>query len=343
MQHRWALGMGFAALGVGALLGCSSASERSTGLGTRADLDAPGLPAEGDGAAPARPDVSGMDVPAGNEPAEQGSAADACIASAQFVPLGAVPDQYDALWKLLDPHAAYVYWTHEWSGNDVRIEHYRWTAAGGVENVDELLQLPVVEGEILRSVSAVSGDGGVLLASRLLEGQSTRTEAFRYTPETGAVALDFAPRTLSGDGSVALGLREGQLLRWTPEGGTAELALPGEMAEWSLDFAQLWSSESGDTVLGVGVLAGTEPHVLRWSAKVGWVDLGRLPVGAAGPATLGKLLSDAADVIVGTLGNPAEGGSRVFRWTESSGSTLLGALAGLPPEASYVVTHLSQD
>jgi uncharacterized membrane protein len=53
--------------------------------------------------------------------------------------------------------------------------------------------------------------------------------------------------------------------------------------------------------------------------------------------------SEAGDVIAGTLGNPAGGGSRVFRWTESSGSTELGALAGLPADTSYMVTHLSAD
>lgn len=115
------------------------------------------------------------------------------------------------------------------------------------------------------------------------------------------------------------------------------------MLDWSFSPAQYWSSETGDTLLGIGVLAGAEAHVVRWTAARGRVNLGLLPEGAAAPAMLAMTASEAGDVIVGTLGNPAEGGRRVFRWTESSGSTQLGALAGLPADASYMMTHLSAD
>jgi len=299
---------------------------------------------DGDGTEPASTDVAGTDGPVGSEPSANmdGSEAEACVASAEFVPLGVVPGQYYALWKVIDPRAGYAYWTHEYSGNDVRIEHYRWTAPGGIERVDELLQLPATNAESRMDVLSVSLDGRVILGSRWTNDYSVQ-EVFRYTPETGTAALDFYPRVVSRDGKVAIGVRDGHPLRWTENGGSTALALPSEMTAWNFDRAQFWSSESGDALLGVGVLAGAEVHVVRWTAASGSVDLGLLPAGVAGPAIVAITVSEAGDAVVWTQGNPAEGGSRVFRWTESSGSTELGVLAGLPSEASYMATHLSAD
>jgi uncharacterized membrane protein len=323
-----------------AVLGCSSASERQTGLRTSTDQHGPALPA-GDGTG--SDDGSGYDVSVGAEPATgDGSTATPCVASAEFVPLGVVPDQYYPLWKFLDPRSGFVYWTHEYTGNDVRIDAYRWTASGGIENLNELLQLPAGEGESRMDVLYVSSDGRVILGLRRAD-DDTEEEVFRYTPETGTVALDFYPSALSRDGKVAIDFRDGRPQRWTETGDKTQLALPTEMADWSFDSAQFWLSETGDTLLGVGVLAGADAHVLRWTAANGWVNLGLLPAGAAGPDTIAMTVSEAGDAIAGTLGNPAEGGSRVFRWTESSGSTNLGELAGVPPEASYEVSQLSAD
>jgi hypothetical protein len=138
---------------------------------------------------------------------------------------------------------------------------------------------------------------------------------------------------------------DGHLLRWTEGGETTELALPSEMLDWDWDFgsAQYWSSETGDTLLGIGVLAGAEPHVVRWTAAGGWVDLGLLPPGRSERDAPELTVSAAGNAIVGTLSTPAVDDGRIFRWTESSGSTELGVLAGLPPEASYTLNHLSAD
>jgi hypothetical protein len=323
------------------LLGCSSASDTATGLRTSTDQHGPALPPGVNGTDPS--EVSGTDVSVVNPPPVDGNARDACPASADFVPLGVVPEQYYNNWKAVDPRADYAYWTHEYSGDDVRLDHYRWTASGGVERLEELLQLPPVAGESRTYLEQVSLDGRVIVGSRVTDDDYLALEIFRYAPESGTLALDFYPRALSQDGKVALDVRGGRPLRWTEQGGAAELAVPGEMQAWNFDSAQYWSFQNGDTLLGAGVLGGGQPHVVRWTAASGWVDLGLLPEGAGAPERIAMTASEAGDALVGTLGNPAEGGSRVFRWTESSGSTQLGALAGLPPEASYMMTHLSAE
>jgi len=325
--------------GAVALLGCSSTSGRETGLRTITDQNGPELPEDGNAAQPSHTDVSGTDV---EPPGVDDSALDGCAASADFVPLGAIPERYLAYWKILDPRGGYVYWAHEYSGSDVRIDNYRWSASGGIEQLNELLQPPAAAYETQARVNYVSLDGRVFAGLRWSD-DITVQEFFRYTPETGAVASDLDPPTLSGDGKVVFGLRDGRPMRWTESGGMTELALPSEMRDWYFPPAQFWSSETGDTLLGVGLSADTGPHVVRWTAAAGWVDLGLLPAGAGAPDSIPLTVSAAGDAIVGTLGNPAGGGSRVFRWTEASGSTDLGALAGLPAEASYEVTHLSAD
>jgi uncharacterized membrane protein len=326
-----------------ALLGCSSASDTATGLRTTTDQHGPALPADGSGFSSTEVSSTEVSVDSEEPPAVDGNAVDVCPASADFVPLGVVPEEYNTTWKAVDPRAGYAYWTYEYTGDDVRLDHYRWTASGGVERLLDLLRLPAVTGESRTYLEQVSLDGRVILGSRVTDDDYAALEIFRYAPDTGTVALDFYPRALSQDGQVALDVRGGRPLRWTAQGGATELALPSEMQAWNFDSAQFWSFENGDMLLGAGVLDGAQPHVVRWTAGSGWVNLGLLPEGAGAPERIALTVSEAGDAIVGTLGNPAEGGSRVFRWTESSGSTELGALAGLPADTSYMVTHLSAD
>jgi len=190
---------------------------------------------------------------------------------------------------------------------------FRWTAAGGMEDLGELSG-----GSAASRGYAVSDDGSVVVGESL---GGSGWEAFRWTPGTGMTGLGDLPggafeswaRGVSGDGSVVIGSSQSassapdypEAFRWTTTDGMVGL---GDIPGGSFFSHAYAVSGNGSVVVGDSSGGG-----YRWTAADGMVGL---PLQAA----LG--ISFGGTVIVGVdFGQAA-------RWTAATGAVLLGDIPG---------------
>lgn len=195
-------------------------------------------------------------------------------------------------------------------------EAFRWTEAGGLENLGVL---PNGASSVGRAISddgsAVAGDGAVA---------GVGTVAFRWTvtggfedlgtldPNPGRSVLGFA---ISADGNVVAGQSrtpDGQeAFRWTAAGGMVGL---GDLPGGPISSLGLGISSDGSTIVGAGSLEGGL-EAMFWTQADGMVGIGDLSGG--GISSRANDTSADGSVIVGQ--GTTDAGIEAFIWDEISG------------------------
>jgi uncharacterized membrane protein len=156
-----------------------------------------------------------------------------------------------------------------------------------------------------------------LLALVPLSGGISSTAA-----EPSLRALDFQPLATSADGTVIVGDRAGEAVRWTASGGTVPLGFPAYQTSAA-------TGVSGDGSVVVGVFQDGIPLQFRWTATTGVTRLGPVPFFSFRPR-----VSADGRVIIGDTAIPKEGyglynyNTEAYRWTDSGGGVGLGRPAG---------------
>ncbi|MEZ6018409.1 MAG: hypothetical protein R3F49_25160 [Planctomycetota bacterium] len=211
---------------------------------------------------------------------------------------------------------------------------FRWTAAGGMQNIGTLGH-PFATS----TANGVSADGSVVVGT-------SGDRAFRWTATGGMQDLgtlggsDSLANGVSADGTFVVGradLANGEqhAFLWTQVGGMQDLGtLPGSVLSEAFDV-----SADGSVVVGTSVSQGSAARAFLWTAGGGIVDLGTL----GGLNSLGRALSDDGSVVVGCA-EDATGVLHGFLWTQAGGMTDLGGglLAhGVSADGSVVVGELT--
>jgi probable HAF family extracellular repeat protein len=203
-----------------------------------------------------------------------------------------------------------------WGNSSNGDRAFRWTAAGGMQDLGSLML-----GTMSRAFG-VSADGAVVV------GESGN-RAFRWTAAGGMQSLGTLPgafdSTAAGtsvDGSVVVGwvsTGDGvRAFRWTASGGMQSLGtLPGGERSYA-------RAVSGDGSVVVGESDSSDgTRAFRWTAAGGMQSLGTLPGGLHSYAY--GVSADGA-VVVGR--GEASEGIPAFRWTAAGGMQSLGTLQG---------------
>ena len=190
---------------------------------------------------------------------------------------------------------------------------FRWTAAGGFENLGHL-------GGMESRAHATNVDGTVVV------GGSVRADglgrAFRWTVGGGMQELVFGEelshdvQDVSADGSIVVGMNH----RWTAPGQIDVIPyLGGNNATMAEGVAA-----DGQTVVG---WSETSPnryaHAFRWTPTGGIQDLGV----TNGTESIAEAISGNGVVIVGQA-RDSQGFWRAFRWMGSLGMRDMGTLGG---------------
>jgi hypothetical protein len=128
-------------------------------------------------------------------------------------------------------------------------------------------------------VSSLSSDGTIAFGSCQNE-EPAPEQAFRWTAETGMVAIDLPGGFLaSEDGSVAIGTDGAALYRFSASDGAERLEPPAAWVAGSSYSIQVWRgalSRDGSTVWGK-VSTNAASMAFRWSEATGFVRLDPLP------------------------------------------------------------------
>ncbi|MEZ6015618.1 MAG: hypothetical protein R3F49_10920 [Planctomycetota bacterium] len=199
-------------------------------------------------------------------------------------------------------------------GQSVGYQAYRWTSAGGLQDLGTL-------GGLTSRAYDVSGDGSVVVGSVDLSN-GYQIHPFRWTLASGMQDLGTlgGPYSeaygVSADGSVVVGWSRvdhttGNVhaFRWTTSGGMQDLGvLPGS------DYSEARGvSADGSVVVGHSTYGA-----FRWTAAGGMQGIG---------AGVANDVSADGSVVVGDTGASA------FRWTAAGGMQDLGSLGGPRSEA----------
>ena len=185
------------------------------------------------------------------------------------------------------------------------------------------------------NASAVSSDGTVIVGHGLISVTGEfRSEAFRWTRETGPVGLDDLPggsfsssaNDVSADGSVVVGVATtsagDQAFRWTQSAGIQPLE-EGDSPSGFDESQALAVSSDGTVIVGVG-WNSDGIMAFRWTEESGFERLGDLAGGAV--ESVAYDVSADGSVIVGY--SRSSQGIEAFRWTDDLGMVGLGDLEG---------------
>jgi probable HAF family extracellular repeat protein len=212
---------------------------------------------------------------------------------------------------------------------------FRWTAAGGMEDLGTL-------GGGESWAYGVSADGAVVVG--WARNAAVQDRAFRWTASGGMQDLGTLGGDWSGaygvsaDGAVVVGWAvnaEWQSLafRWTASGGMQDLGtLPGGRYSGAYGV-----SADGAVVVGSAVNAAGQRRAFRWTAAGGMQDLGTMGYNhswAYGVSADGSVVVGVASYYDYSSGYY----ERAFRWTASGGMQDLGTLPGGRYSEAYGVS-----
>ncbi len=129
-------------------------------------------------------------------------------------------------------------------------EAFRWTAETG------MVGLGFLPGGSTSAATAITDDGSVIFGSSNVGGYNY--EGFRWTEETGMVSLgpDALFKDVSADGSVGIGVKDGEAFVWDESHGLRHLRdiltdAGYDMTDWQLAFCEGVSAD-GKTIVGIG-------------------------------------------------------------------------------------------
>jgi probable HAF family extracellular repeat protein len=210
---------------------------------------------------------------------------------------------------------------------------FRWTAAGGMEDLNITFAHLLTDGSELWTANAISPDGRYIVG-RGYNAATGRFEAFLLdTRGTGVEERLTWLGTLGGGGSAATGVSadgsvvvgvaynaawQRRAFRWTAARGMQDLGTLG--GSWSVAWGV---SADGSVVVGEAGNAAGQERAFRWTAAGGMQDLGTL----GGDYSWALGVSADGSVVVGWAENAA-GQKRAFRWTAAGGMRSLGTLPG---------------
>jgi len=199
---------------------------------------------------------------------------------------------------------------------------YRWTAAGGMQDIVPL-------GGKNAQAWAVSADGSVVVGSS--HSSNGSGHAFRWTQADGMQDLGVllggnssVATAVSADGGVVVGQSTystsyyTHAFRWTQADGIQDLGTLG--GGTSTPYAV---SADGSVVVGasqVGPFSYSPQHAFRWTAATGMQDLWAL----GGSGSIARAVSADGSVVVGDALLPGNVSSHAVRWLPS-GHVVLGA------------------
>ena len=238
-------------------------------------------------------------------------------ASTSFERLGQLPGWTGSYAAGVSGDGSVVVGHVERLGADTRA--FRWTAAGGMEDLGTL-------GGNNSESSTTSSDGSVVVGSA--SNSSGNYRAFRWTLTGGMsdIGTD-PPEFLSGyaddvsaNGSAVVGLL-GFADRWTEAGGFEDLG----------DFTARGVSGDGLVVVGYKRF-GSYNRAVRWTPAGGLHELGTV----GGTESFGDAVSADGSVVVGQS-RDRDGFWKAIRWTQSQGMQDLGTMGG-PMSAAYDVS-----
>jgi len=202
---------------------------------------------------------------------------------------------------------------------------FRWTASGGMEDLNITYAHLLTNGSVLYSAKAISPDGRYVVGIGY-NAATKRIEAFLLdTQWTGVEERLTWLGTLGGggslatgvsaDGSVVVGVTENAAGKWR----VFDSVVVGEA--WNV----VWQMPVfGSVVVGWDENAAGEWRAFRWTEARGMQDLGTLP-GSDESVAWG--VSADGSVVVGSAQNAA-GWVRAFRWTAAGGMQDLGTPGG---------------
>jgi len=214
---------------------------------------------------------------------------------------------------------------------------FRWTAAGGMQDLDSSPQ-----DSATADAYGISADGNVIVGiyghypdcNPGCAFQWTTFGGFQWLPNVPGGWYSPTPTGVSKDGGVIVGWAHqsyggpDHAWRYTGLTGFVDLgALPGSCC----GSQALAVSEDGTVVVGYSYDANMQVHAFRWTQKSGLQDLGFLPGGnysnASGASTNGNVVVGYA---VTTVNCPVGLSSCnvPFRWTKATGMVPLGLLPG---------------
>lgn len=198
---------------------------------------------------------------------------------------------------------------------------------------------------------AAQAVGGPVVVGQVDRGPFTPYHAFRWTLAGGAIdlgTLDQPNNTsrssratgVSHDGAVVVGYSQvdagvtEHAFRWTEGSGMVDLGAPAGASHDSRAFAV---NGDGSVVVGEAMFAdaaaftGFRRGAFRWTAGGGFQNLGAIEPGFFSRANAvtadGQTIVGEGGVQV-TVGTSSANGSRAFRWTSTSGLSVLGTLPG---------------
>jgi probable HAF family extracellular repeat protein len=233
---------------------------------------------------------------------------------------------------------------------------FRWTASGGMEDLNVTYASLLTDGSVLVEAYAISPDGRYIVGQGynvatgrfqafLLDTQGTGVEEWLTWLGTLGGNRSEA-RGVSADGSVVVGWAINaagyeHAFRWTAARGMQDLGTLG--GRWSEAYGV---SADGSVVVGRAWNAAGLPRAFRWTAARGMQDLGTL----GGRSSWARGVSADGSVVVGVAEN-AEGQDRAFRWTAAGGmedlnltyahlltdGSLLKKANAISPDGRYIV------
>ncbi|MEK6701668.1 MAG: hypothetical protein AABZ53_05355 [Planctomycetota bacterium] len=205
---------------------------------------------------------------------------------------------------------------------------FRWTAAGGLENIGGSSTVDPNSGIANSGIGrAVNANGSVVIGDG---GGCNLTETFRWTQATGTHSIGTFPLSdpcysnvtayaLNFDGTVAVGQADMRAYRWTLGSGMIDL---GNLTShpWRMAAAKGITADGTVIVGSWGVnAAGFITQAFRWRADLGMQNLGSLDGAGISPADTATIsVSNDGSVIVGTS-NTADFIPRPFLWTQATG------------------------
>ncbi len=224
------------------------------------------------------------------------------------------------------------------TGDDVGNNRgFRWTAAGGIQDLD-----PNPGDGVVDRPYGISADGNVIVGYYGHYPECNPSCAFQWTAAGGFEMLAPVPggwynltaQGASKDGGVIVGWAHqsygGPDHAWRYTGLTGFVDL-GALKGSCCGSQALAVSENGTVVVGYSDDANMQSHAFRWTQKSGLQDLGFLPGGnysnATGASTNGSVVVGYATTTV----NCPVGLSSCnvpFRWTKATGMVPLGLLPG---------------
>jgi uncharacterized membrane protein len=195
---------------------------------------------------------------------------------------------------------------------------FRWTESAGMVRLSSLTS----------SGRGISADGSKIAGIGGSELDSASQYGFREHPTyTETTAANTQVRDLSADGLVAVGQKDGYVMRWR-DGFNPESLYFGSQSRAN------GVSADGSIIVGRGVVPGPagsnsplQAFILSADGLIGLGDF----TGSTYASSEANAVSHDGRIVVGQAAAPGGGSTQGFRWTQASGLVSLGA--GYVPHA----------